>query len=510
MNTDFRNRIYLLLIFFLVSSFAVNSQELYKKYNGDDDLHDKIVAEVGPLKITAEEFFYSYEFGPAFIKKENGSKQKHLKYLVNEKLIALAGYDEELLNDEKVSSVLSDFVADLATEEMYKEKILSKIKIDEAAVDTILESKLVEIELKWLFSNDMAGIKKFYSDLQTGASFDSLFDMQLNDSVFSDMRSMKTTAYSLRKNNSLLMQIIDTLKAGNYSAPIHVNNEWYIIKLSNLTKSMITNQTEFDKLNYEAEQAVLKSSMDTASDQYIDSLMRSEYLIIKKDAFELLRAYMGKYVLEKSLFEKWELEDNIDSALSNLGLARGEKYPGIKLVNGTNVSYDFDQFINWYRNRNLYIKFNKNNLGAFTKSLENLVWRFTRDKLLTGQASGEGFFNREWVKTQSKWWRDKIVYSAMKNKLAESILLENDEIKTADDSNTANEMLAFELIKKMHRTIEMSKQKNKIKINDDVFDKINVTTGSDLREVDLYTAKTGGLIPRPPYPTIDNEWANWE
>ncbi len=499
-----------LLLFFLLTLINLPAQNLFIEMNKNSIGPNEVIAQIGDNTITAEEFFYSYEFGPAFIKRENNSKQNHLKYMINEKLIALAGYDENVLSDDKVNSLYSDFKADLATEEMFKDEILGKIEIDPAVVDTIINSKLIELELEWLFAPTKEGIQNYYFSLHNGASFDSLFTAQINDSIFLDMRSMKTTAYSLRKNNHLLSQIIDTLEIGNYSAPIHVNNEWYIMKLANMTKSMITNKTEFDKLSYEAEQAVIKFNMDRESDKYIDSLMRSENPVIKKDGFEILRTYLGKYVLDDTKYDDWNLDFRLDRALSNLGLSREDEYDGIDLVYSVESNYTIDEFIIWYRNRSLNIKFDKTNLNTYSKSLENLIWRMVRDKLLTKTADEKGYFNRDWVKTQSDWWRDKIAYSAMRNKLVNSIKIENSEVNISNDSKSDNEKLSLELIKKMFRVIEETKKKTKVAVNQEVLDRIAVTSSNDANEIELYTAKTGGLMPRPPYPTIDNEWVYWE
>lgn len=488
----------------------ISAQTFFDMNNKGTVNNYEIVAEVGDLKITAEEFFYSYEFGPAFPKRKSDSKETHLKYLINEKLLALESYNEELINEEEVSSLFDDIQADLATEEMFKEEILSKIKIDSAAVDTILHSKQIELELKWLYSHDEEGIKAYWLALYNDVPFDSLFNQQINDSVFIDMRSMKTTFYSLRKNNPLLAQIIDTIKAGHHSAPIHVNNEWYIVKLENIWRDMIASESELNKLRYESEQAYIKSAMDRESDLYVDNLLRNENPVINKSSFDLLRAYLGKFVLSPELYEEWELENLLESTLARLNLSRDDEYPGIELIHTNSNSYLLDEFILWYRNRSLYIKFDKRDLNSYSRTLENLVWLMIRDKLLTQRAKENGYFENNWVKTQSNWWRDKIAYSAMRNKLANSILLENEEVNTGSEYESSPDDLSIELIAKMFRMIQASKAKHNVVINNEVLHKISVSEENDPKVVDFYSAKKGGLIPRPPYPTIDNEWVNWE
>ena len=66
-----------------------------------EKIKNEIVASVGPINITTDEFYYSYEFGPAFVKREKDSKERYLKYMINEKLLALDGYSRGIDKKEK-------------------------------------------------------------------------------------------------------------------------------------------------------------------------------------------------------------------------------------------------------------------------------------------------------------------------------------------------------------------------------------------------------------------------
>jgi len=75
---------------------------------------------------------------------------------------------------------------------------------------------------------------------------------------------------------------------------------------------------------------------------------------------------------------------------------------------------------------------------------------------------------------------------------------------------TQSEIMSEELSKKiLHKVLEL-KKKYKVVINEKILDKIKVSTENDKRAIELYVAKRGNLIPRPAYPSIDNDWVNWE
>ncbi len=115
-------KVYSLLIFlFFLYSIYTLAKEKNKAGNQNKNFPLKgIIAKLDTLKISAEEFYYGYEFGPAFVKREKESKEKYLNYLINEKLMALDGYSRGLDTTAIVVDMLKEYKNDLATEELFK------------------------------------------------------------------------------------------------------------------------------------------------------------------------------------------------------------------------------------------------------------------------------------------------------------------------------------------------------------------------------------------------------
>ena len=105
--------IYIILLFLL--STQIFCQDIFFEDQNNIQKRNDIVAEIGNLKITAEEFVYSYEFGPAFPKKKKDSKLTHLNYMINEKLLALEGYDNGVMEKEYAKEIYNDIESDLAS-----------------------------------------------------------------------------------------------------------------------------------------------------------------------------------------------------------------------------------------------------------------------------------------------------------------------------------------------------------------------------------------------------------
>lgn len=501
--------IYLILLTALSNqSFC---QDIFLEDINSSQKKNEVVAEIGNLKITAEEFIYSYEFGPAFPKKKKDSKLTHLNYMINEKLLALDGFQIGVMEKEFPGDIYKNIESDLAAEEMFQKEIAPKVEIDDSEIEKVIDKKQTEYQIRWLFTNDLQKLENYVRDLKTGISFDSLFNSQLNDSVPVDDRQLTSSLYYIYMKNLQFAQIIDTLNPRKISDPIHTDDGWYIIKIDNILKNMITSETEYEKLKSESINAITKSKLDILSDEYVKNLFISENPIIKRDAFNLLRSYLGKFILPIEKYSDWELDSKLDVALSNLGLKRGEEYPGLTLVESKSNNVSLDEFITWYRVREQSVKFLKDNLIGFSKSLEDLVWQMVRDKFITDQAYQKGYNKSDWVVKQAGWWKDKICYSAYRNELASSITLNSEEIKLANaKSKTQTELLSEKLSKKiLYKVLEL-KKKYKITVNEKVLDNISVSSENDKKAIDMYIVKRGNLIPRPAFPTIDNDWVSWE
>lgn len=433
--------------------------------------------------------------------------------MINEKLLALDGYSRGVDKNDDVESILRDFENDIATEEMFIEDIFNKIEMSEEEIDTLITQKQLELDIRWLYAETDGELNKFIDALASGISFDSLYYLQFKDSIYLDDRRMKINRFQLGKKNPELAVRIDTLSVGQVSEPIKAVDGWYIFILDNIMQNVILTESELMRLQQESINALKKKKMDQISDIYVNQLLLAQDPVIKRQSFNVLRSYIGMYTLEQKLYGDWELSGKLDAALNELQVTKDNVGQSVLVVmNEGNVT--LKEFLNWYRNRSQYIKLNKNDLQSFSKSLENLIWRMLRDKLLSEKAYERNFHHTESIKKQTQWWRDKIVYSAVKREIIESVSMEQNELNfnPSDSlkSESKDEMIRLNINRRLWNRINKLKNNYDIKINDGVLEKIKVSEQNNPKAIDFYTVKKDGLIPRTPYPTIDFEWINWE
>jgi hypothetical protein len=513
----FQTSLKVILSFLGVIIFFTNTypfqDSLTSQVTAPDTYNHEIVASVGPENISAEEFYNSYEFGPAFVKRKKNSKKRYLNYMINEKLLALDGYSRGVDKNDDVKSILKAFENDIATEEMFKVDILSKIEISDEEIDTVITQKQLELDIRWLYAETGGELNKFTDALASGISFDSLYLLQFKDSIYLDDRSMKINRFQLGKINPELAVLIDTLPVGQVSEPIKAVDGWYIFVLDNIIQNVILTESELMRLQQESMNFLKKKKMDKISDKYVNRLLLAKDPVIKRQSFNVLRSYIGTYTLEQDSYDDWKLSEKLDASINELQVTKDDVGQSVLVVmNEGNVT--LEEFLNWYRNRSQYIKLDKNDLRSFSKSLENLIWRMLRDKLLSEKAYERNFHQTMSFKKQTKWWKDKIVYSAVKKNIVESVDLEKEEISYNSldslDVEYNKEKINTEITRRLLLKLNLLKKEYEININEDVLEKIYVTEENNPKAIDFYTVKKGGLIPRTPYPTIDFEWINWE
>ena len=485
------------------------------------------IAELGNKKIYADEFLNSYEFGPAFAKREKDSKKRFLDFMIYEKLLAIEGYQKGLDTSEDVQLFLNDIINDLASEQMYRETIWNKIVVDSTTFSKAVEKELIELKISWIFKPTQNEIANQFNLLKNGMSFDSLFYKQFNDSVTYDDRHLETTRFKLEKTNSALAAILDSIKIGKPSQPIKTPDGWYIVRIDNLWKNVIITETQNNELKYSVEEYLRKQKADSVSDAFVNKLLFDNQATIVRTSFNKLKAFIGKKYLSPDKFNEWNLLKNINDAEFNPVNMEGSLNE--VLVKTKSTDYTLKNFIDWYSNREPYIKFDFKSHQSLYASLQNIVWRMVRDELLGKIAREKGYDKNPEIEKQKLWWQDKIIYSKMKLELANTINIpdarvkeyynqnlkkysgENGKIKPFDEikKDVWNDCYVFEFTKKMVNKVLSLKEKYKIKINDSALNSLTVLDENNPHTIEVYSIKKGGTIVRPVYPSIDYEWQFW-
>ena len=510
---------------------AQQSREIPSNSLLDDPKFSSIIlAKVGPWNVTAQEFMLSYEYGPAFTKRESDSKKHYLTYMIYEKLLALDGYDRGLQSSSMVKEVLNDVEADLATEELYKDDVLDSVRISDKEIERGVSGENIQLSLKWFFSPVQNDIFRDAKLLRNGASFDSLFAVRYPDSASVENRSMQTTRFKLEMKNGALAAAVESLTAGTVTPPIHAPDGWYLVKIADVWKNPIITESENSKLHEDVRRALLQHRSDSLSDECVHRMLLAQDPVIDKESFELLQAHLGRKFLSPEKYSAWEMEKKLRSHarppnLDSIDLERLDV-----LVTMKKAKYLFGDFLDWEKTRDPYIRLDTKSPRAYYASVEQLVWRMVRDRMLTAEAYRRGLQKRESVVKQTQWWEEKLVYRAAKLEIENSITQNDSTLQSyyaahaKDYPNDKGDVRPFAEVKDdvrrdefmyqstsrmLHQILKL-KQKYAVKVNDETLKNLYVDVENSPKAIDVYTVKKGGIFPHTAFPSIDYEWQTWD
>ena len=489
----------------------------------------RVVAKVGNIEITAQEFLLSYEFGPAFTKRRKESRQRYLEFMVNEKLLALDARAHGLQNSDRVTRSLEELEGDMATEELFKEDVLRKVSLTKSEIERGMREGAVHYKLQWLYAPGSGEANSLQSELNRGTPFDSLFARELRTGVKRDDRSMESTLFKLRRANPLLASVAETLRAGRSSEPVRGTDGYYIIRIADGWRDVTLSATESQKSQEDVRRALTQEKSDSLSDRYVRKMMLEHDPVIIRTTFDRLHAWLGGIWVKPERVAAWDIAARVAGAGDSAGVSRIDRFGRDTLVSLTGGCIRLNQFLSWYRVRDTYFHLDVATERGFFLSVEDLVWHMVRDRVLVDRALKRNLQERDPVKKQLRWWEDKILFGEEKVFLGSSIVLNDSAYRAYYDSNArdyrgdSGAVQPFERVKDqvrkdyytfglkknmLHRIIAL-KRKYRVDVKDDVLMSLPVDVENDPKAIDVYMAKKGGTFPHPAFPVIDFEWATW-
>ena len=484
-----------------------------------------VVATVGPYPISAGELLTSFEFGPAFVKRTNDPLREHLKYMTFECLLALEGKNHNLDESEFVKQRVHGLEEDNAVEHLYRQEILSQVKLSPLQIEQDIEKAKRKITFRWIFASSSESAKRIYGRIMSQHSFDSLFALQIDSAVTPGNRSQETTQLNLERDNPDLAAAMKGLNPGRVSKPVQGKDGWYIVHLDSLWFAPITTQTEYAELKNQAVETRRKIEADKLADQYIKDLMDQNYPVIKAEGFNILRAYLADKGLSHDTKVTWKIPSTFMTEAGPQPISGSGKYLGRTLVTFGKRSLQVRDYVDWYDIRQFQL--DTKSEGAFTSSVKKTIWKMVQDKLLSERAYARGLNRIPAVIGETNQWERKLLYLAERSKLLRTIDLSETNIRSYYQKNEKRYRRAdgtaakFSEIKNSVKTdyyyseeasvlmkaIDELKKKYPVSIDELLLNRLSSGVRRDSHSIDAVIYKPGGTFPHVAFPTIDEAWS---
>ncbi len=409
----------LLLTFFFLSS------SLFAQYENNE-----IIAEIGPIKITASEFKKRYEMIPHIGRHIKG-REEHLKMetiysIIAEKLWALEA-EELSLDSTDVMRFTFQNVKDMNLRDaLYRKQIMDKVVI---SPETIYEAKrraIYFLNTKFIHSADKLEIDALSTIIRNGASFDSLLVLR--------------PEYEMQKNNFYQVHygqmaehaedVLYNLELYQVSAPIKSPKGWYLFKLYSIENEIITNANQAKNMEKNVKRITEARANENVYQKYYKSFFPG--LKVKTDG-ELFWSFSNKIINAinaRRKLDKIKLGESVsltpkdfykikqDFGIDSLAM------PFIKIASNP---ISMKQFLYSFAYEGFYTSVtNPNQIRA---QLNSRVKRFIELEFLANEAKEEGLENLPEVKEDIQMWRDNYLANLYKKTLFDSSKVSNREVE---------------------------------------------------------------------------------
>ncbi|KUO59113.1 hypothetical protein APF79_10850 [bacterium BRH_c32] len=277
--------------------------------------NSKVLAEVGDIKITTQEFLKRYELTPHANKQKDISnpdmKKDFLLTLIAEKLIAKEALKNKIDTLKEFKSI-EDYIKNIYLRDaLYFKEVKEKVVIKQSDWEEGKKRISQKLKIKFLFSTSETEINEVYKLLQNGASFDSLLSLRDENN-----EQLALAEVTFGKMHPDIENEIYKLSGGEFTKPIKLKEGYYICKLydktinSDLTdsekssiRSVIQTRKE-DSLYQEFYSKFFRDivvNVDTKIFVELAEKIKEQYS--KKKESELGKEDERKFLLEKDFFE---------------------------------------------------------------------------------------------------------------------------------------------------------------------------------------------------------------
>ncbi|MEN8192697.1 MAG: peptidyl-prolyl cis-trans isomerase [Bacteroidota bacterium] len=408
--------------------------------------NDEIIAEVGPIKVTAEEFKKRYEFVPHVGRhiqgREERLKAETIYSIISEKLWALEaeelGFDTTAVMNYSFQAVEEMYLRDA----LYQKEIKSKLVKDPEKYTEARRRALVYLNTKFLLADDEEEINRIYNELQNGASFDSLL------SIRGEAVLQKDGPFQIHfgQIEETVEDSVYSLEVGKFSTPIKSSDGWYIFKLISVTPETIKDDKDIQNIDKNVRQIVEAREENKVYQNYYKSFFPGRKV---QTNGEIFWSFSGKVI--SALENRKKLSDVEDGKTVHL---EAEDFNKIKDQFGQDslelVFIDLEddpvileKFLYTFAFEGFYTA--SSDHDVIRGQLNARVRRFIEQELLAREANTKNVKNDPEVNSDINMWRDYYLASLYKQTLFDSSNVSDEALLNYYNEKRTSENLATQV-----------------------------------------------------------------
>ncbi len=406
---------------------------------------DKIIAEIGPIKITVGEFKLRYEMTPHIGKQSKGREERlkaeTLYSIIAEKLWALKA-DELGFDSTDIMQLTFKNVEDMTLRDaLYNKEITSKIVINPQAIAEAKRRAYNYLNTRFIHSTDEQEIKNLHQKIKDGESFDSLLAQR------DEYQIQKESFYQVHFGEmaETAENVLYSLKPNEVSTPIKSEEGFYIFKLYSVKDEIIKDEKTATKKEQDVRRITEARANENAYQKYYKSFFPGRKVTTNG---ELFWSFANKVInivesnRETKTTKQKESVRLVSEDFAKIKKDFGKDSLALPFINFESYSIPLEKFISSFEFEGFYT--NEVNPDQIRAQLNSRVRRFIELEFLAQESKREGLEELPEVKHDIQMWRDNYLATLYKKTLLDSSNVTDKEVKeyfTKINSNTKPQTL---------------------------------------------------------------------
>lgn len=390
-------------------------------------INDKVLAEIGNLKITISEFKIRYELSPFVTHKtafnQDTIKSEFLLSMIAEKLWYLEAVEKGLLNSEDFKFYFKPIEDIFLRDYLFKQEVENKIKITAEDLTQAINNSQFALKSRIITSNNSSLIHNFYQELVNHTSIDSLLHSNKFSSLISNEFEIKLGSLKDEEVENYLF----TLNVDEFTKPIRSEVGWVIFYITNKTFTPI-DLSDQKQVN-DIKKIIRSRRILIRTNEYLKELLSKKTFDINDELFT--KVFEETYKLIQQKFSSKEDSVSTSYVLNDWDYSLIKTNLGDSVLNSTLFKIGKKNVTVWDFLANLAFeehKLNTTDKRILYSQLSRFVKDFAYQQVLTNEARKKGLDKNKNLLTELQQWKINYLANQLRFQFLDSARVSDEEV----------------------------------------------------------------------------------
>ena len=453
---------------------------------GAQSTGDVPIATVGNITITDKEFQSRYELTPGLYRTKNRvekDKSDFLLSLVAEKLLVLDAVNKGWDRDTALMGSVMEVERLLVRDELYRREVSGTISITGEEMKAAMRYARNDMKVYFLYAATERGAKSLYDQIQKGKPLESF---NLSGNTSGEFSGPDSVMVRWGDADERMEEVIYGLNIGETSAPVALEEGWYIVKSMGKTVTIIAGEKERAALRERVESTLRKRKELHRMEEFMRTELRTKRADVNARLLKSIIEHLWADAQERNIgradtvtyFVDYQSVEFLRQQMSDSMAAPAVVMP--------HTVWTVEQMLDRIRETNLATL--RPTLQRIRMDVEQRLREIIDQEFLAEIGFARGLHQSNAVRNDMKVWRDAYRAQIVRSKINDTVVISREtieEIRRIFSSDTSIVMnddkareKAFEVTSNsfVDRIVGTMANATPIRIYEENFKKLTVTT----------------------------------